>query len=278
MQSAMTAAERVFQLLDTPAEVETGTATTPSVDPTDRVRTRLVRLQGRGLGAPRHQLSRPARRDHAFVGATGAGKTTIIKLLNRFYELQRGRILVDGRDVREWNLDALRRRIGLVFQDVFLFSGTVADNIALGSPGITPERVTSAARTVNAHPFIARLPQAYDEPLRERGNNLSTGQRQLVAFARALAFDPEILVLDEATASVDTETEVLIQDALDKLFRDRTALVVAHRLSTIERADRIIVLHHGQLRRPAPTPSCSPRAVSTTVFISFNMPARNPAG
>jgi len=249
MQSAMTAAERVFELLDTPVELQTGTAST-GLGRRGSIEFQHVWFAYKGEDWVLRDVSfrvEPAE-TVAFVGATGAGKTTIIKLLNRFYELQRGRILVDGRDVREWELDSLRRRIGLVFQDVFLFSGTIHDNVALGRAEISPERVADAARTVNAHPFIARLDQGYGEILRERGNNLSTGQRQLIAFARALAFDPEILVLDEATASVDTETEVLIQDALEKLFRDRTALVIAHRLSTIERADRIVVLHHGRVR------------------------------
>lgn len=249
MQSAMTAAERVFQLLDTPVEIETGTAES-GPKRSGEIEFEHVWFAYKGDDWVLRDVSFSVRAGEmiAFVGATGAGKTTIIKLLTRFYELERGRILVDGRDVREWDLQALRRRIGLVFQDTFLFSGTVADNIGLGRPDIGPERIVEAARTVNADRFITRLSLGYDEKLRERGNNLSTGQRQLIAFARALAFDPEVLVLDEATANVDTETEVLIQDALEKLFRGRTSLVIAHRLSTIERADRIIVLHHGQLR------------------------------
>jgi ABC-type multidrug transport system fused ATPase/permease subunit len=172
----------------------------------------------------------------------------VIKLLTRFYEIQRGAIRVDGRELREWDTQALRRRIGVVFQDVFLFAGTVAENIALGRRDLGPAAVAAAARRVRADRFIERLPAGYDEPVRERGYNLSTGQRQLIAFARALAYDPEILVLDEATASVDPETEHLIQEALRELFRNRTAIVIAHRLSTIERADRILVLHRGSVR------------------------------
>jgi ABC-type multidrug transport system fused ATPase/permease subunit len=183
----------------------------------------------------------------AIVGATGSGKTTCIKLLDRLYDVQRGRILVDGLDVREWDPAALRRRIAVVLQDVFLFSGTVADNIHLGRPDIPPAAVEAAARHVNAEGFIRRL-GGYDALIRERGANLSGGQRQLLAFARALAHDPAILVLDEATSSVDPETEWLVQDALAKLLAGRTALVIAHRLSTIEGADRILVLHKGELR------------------------------
>jgi len=249
MQSAMTAAERVFQLLDTPTETETGTSTAGPTRP-GQIEFEHVWFAYKGEDWVLRDVSFRIEPGEtvAFVGATGAGKTTLVKLLNRFYEVQRGRILVDGRDLREWDRAALRRRIGVVFQDVFLFTGTIEENITLGRSDIPRAQVVAAARRVNAHPFIARQPAAYEEPLRERGSNLSTGQRQLVAFARALAFDPEVLVLDEATASVDTETEVLIQDALDELFRDRTSLVIAHRLSTIERADRIIVMHHGQVR------------------------------
>ena len=184
----------------------------------------------------------------AIVGATGSGKTSLIKLLSRFYEVSRGAIRVDGVDVREWDLQALRRRIGVVLQDVFLFSGDVAGNISLGRSEVTAATIEAVARRVNAWDFIQNLPGKLHERLRERGSNLSTGQRQLLAFARALAYDPAILVLDEATSSVDTETEMLIQDALTTLMRDRTALVIAHRLSTIEHSDRIIVLHHGVIR------------------------------
>jgi ABC-type multidrug transport system fused ATPase/permease subunit len=184
----------------------------------------------------------------AFVGPTGSGKTTIMKLLNRSYEVERGRVLVDGLDVRDWELSALRRHIGVVLQDVFLFSGTIASNLTLESPHVSNEAAIRAAHTVHANLFIERLAQRYDEPVRERGNNLSTGQRQLLSFARALAYEPAILVLDEATSSVDTETEILIQDALRKLLQGRTAIVIAHRLSTIEHADRILVIHGGELR------------------------------
>ena len=184
----------------------------------------------------------------ALVGATGAGKTTISKLLNRFYDIQRGRILVDGVDIREWDLHVLRRRIGVVLQDVFLFVGDVATNLSLGRTDLTLDDLQHAAQHVNAERFIRELPGGYYEHLHERGANLSAGQRQLLSFARALAYDPAILVLDEATSSVDPEAEVLIQDALTKLMQNRTTLVIAHRFSTIQNADRIIVLHKGRLR------------------------------
>ena len=184
----------------------------------------------------------------AIVGATGSGKTTIIKLLNRFYDVTGGRILVDGVDVREWDLQALRRSIGLVQQDVFLFAGDVLENIRLGLTDLSEHEVREALRRAQALRFVDRLPSGLSELIRERGANLSVGQRQLLSFARALAYNPPILVMDEATSSVDSETERLIQLALDELLADRTAVVIAHRLSTIERADRILVLANGVLR------------------------------
>ena len=184
----------------------------------------------------------------AIVGATGSGKTTIIKLLNRFYDVTGGCILVDGVDVREWDLQALRRSIGLVQQDVFLFAGDVLENIRLGLTDLSEHEVREALRRAQALRFVDRLPSGLSELIRERGANLSVGQRQLLSFARALAYNPPILVMDEATSSVDSETERLIQLALDELLADRTAVVIAHRLSTIERADRILVLANGVLR------------------------------
>jgi ABC-type multidrug transport system fused ATPase/permease subunit len=183
----------------------------------------------------------------ALVGATGSGKTTLVKLLAGFYPLKDGSIRIDGRDVSEWKLEALRRTVGICLQDVTVFSGTVAENVSLRRP-MSRERIEAAARAVHADSFIRRLPRGYDEPLRERGNNLSSGERQLLSFARALAHDPRILVLDEATSSVDPETEALIQDALDRLLVGRTAIIIAHRLTTVEHADRIVVLHHGEIR------------------------------
>jgi ATP-binding cassette subfamily B protein len=182
------------------------------------------------------------------VGATGAGKSTLINLLLRFYDVTRGRILVDGVDVRDMDLTRLRSMFSLVLQDVHLFSGTIAANIRLGNAAITDEGVQAAARAVHADRFIERLPDGYGSPVAERGATLSVGQKQLLSFARALAFDPRILVLDEATSSVDTETEILIRDALAVLMAGRTTIAIAHRLSTIQDMDKILVLHKGHLR------------------------------
>jgi len=184
----------------------------------------------------------------ALVGHTGSGKTTITNLLMRFYEIQRGRILLDGVDLRDWDLVSLRQNFAVVLQDVFLFSGTVEGNIRLGRKEIPESRVKWAAQEVHANRFIERLKDTYKAEVKERGAGLSVGQKQLISFARALAFDPTLLILDEATSSIDTETEQLIQQAIERVMRDRTSIIVAHRLSTIQRADRIIVLHHGEIR------------------------------
>jgi len=184
----------------------------------------------------------------ALVGHTGSGKTTITNLLMRFYDIQRGRILLDGVDLRDWDLKALRENFAVVLQEVFLFSGTIEGNIRLGREDITEERVRWAAHEVHADSFIRRLKGGYEAEVRERGAGLSVGQKQLISFARSLAFDPALLILDEATSSIDTETEQLIQRAIERVMRDRTSIVVAHRLSTIQSADRIIVLHHGEIR------------------------------
>ena len=254
MQSSMTAAERIFALLDEPVEPMTTGARVP-----ERVQGAIefehvwfAYRTPAGGGEPDWVLRdvsfrvAPGERV-AIVGATGSGKTTCIKLLDRLYEAQRGRILVDGIDVRDWDSAALRRLIAVVLQDVFLFSGTVEENVSLGRPEIDRARVEAAGRHVHVAEFVERL-GGYGAMLRERGSNLSTGQRQLLAFARALAHDPTILVMDEATSSVDPETEWMVQDALEQLLAGRTAVVIAHRLSTIEHADRIVVLHKGQLR------------------------------
>ncbi len=184
----------------------------------------------------------------ALVGPTGAGKSSIINLLCRFYDVQGGRILVDGMDLRDVTLESLRRNLGIVLQDTFIFSGTVADNIRYGRLDATDEEVEEAARIVGAHDFISRLPEGYQTEVRERGSRLSVGQRQLLSFARALLANPRILILDEATSSVDAYTEFLIQQALEKLFEGRTSMVIAHRLSTIRNADRIYVIENGQVK------------------------------
>ena len=184
----------------------------------------------------------------AVVGHTGAGKTTLISLLMRFYDVQRGAIRIDGVDIREMNLDDLRSRFGVVLQDPFLFTGTVAGNIRLGTTRIQDADIEQAAEDVNLADFIRTLPGGFHEEVRERGSTLSTGQKQLISFARALAHDPKILILDEATSSVDTETEFRVRDALNRMVEGRTSLVIAHRLSTIQRADQIIVMHKGQVR------------------------------
>ena len=183
----------------------------------------------------------------ALVGHTGSGKTTITNLLMRFYDIQRGKILLDGVDLRDWDLESLRKNFAVVLQDIFLFSGTVESNIRLGRADISDERVRWAAQEVHAQ-FIERLREGYKSEVKERGAGLSVGQKQLISFARALAFDPALLILDEATSSIDTETEQSIQQAIGRVMQDRTSIVVAHRLSTIQRADQIIVMHHGEIR------------------------------
>ena len=184
----------------------------------------------------------------AFVGHTGAGKTTIISLLLRFYDVQKGAIRIDGVDIRDMDLALLRRRYGVVLQDPFLFSGTVADNIRLGSHWIADSSIEDAAEQVNVADFIRSLPGGFGEEVKERGSTLSTGQKQLISFARALAHDPKILILDEATSSVDTETEFRVRDALSRMVEGRTSIVIAHRLSTVQRANKIIVMHKGKVR------------------------------
>lgn len=250
LQAAMASSERIFDLLDTEEEIRTP----PSPRRLDQVNGHIeFRHVWFAYNAEEDVLKdvsfevQPGE-SMAIVGATGSGKTTLINLLCRFYDVQRGGILLDDIDIRELDKYELRRRIGVVQQDVFLFAGTISDNIHLGSKDISPERVREVAAYVNADHFIDRLPNGYDEKVQERGLTLSTGQRQLLSFARALAFQPDILVLDEATSSVDTETEMLIQDAIAKLMQGRTSIIIAHRLSTIQHADRIVVLHKGTVR------------------------------
>ena len=250
MQSAMASAERIFDLLDTPIDI--ANRRTPQIPKPFRGEVVFDRVWFH------YKPGEPVLKNVSFriepgekvavVGATGSGKTTTIKLLNRLYDIQKGSIKVSGVDVRDWDLRALRRHIGVVLQDVFLFSGDVRANLALGNPSIPLEQIREAAEIANADSFIRRLPDGYAAQVRERGSNFSGGQRQLLSLARVLVYQPEILVMDEATSSIDTETEALIQDALEKVMRERTCLLIAHRLSTIRNADRIIVLHHGQVR------------------------------
>jgi ATP-binding cassette subfamily B multidrug efflux pump len=253
LQSAMAASERIFELLATPLEPEGG----PRRNTTNAARGGTIEFRNVSFKYDETaedwilknvSFKLAAGQSLALVGATGSGKTTIVSLICRFYDIQQGEILVDDLNVREWHVEELRRRISIVQQDVFLFSGNIGDNIRLGETAIGKADVEQAARYVNAAPFVERLPEGYEHAVAEGGSTLSAGQRQLLSFARALAFDPEILVLDEATSSIDTETEQLIQDAIAKLMHDRTSIVIAHRLSTIRSADQILVLHRGEVR------------------------------
>ena len=277
LQSAMASAERIFKLLDTKPEiVSPAIATNP--DGPGRIEFDHVwfayrkmpkdgEAEKRAGGAPALQSEvAPSAGDEwdwvlrdvsftlepgetvAIVGHTGAGKTTLISLLLRFYDVQKGAIRIDGLDVREMELNALRRRFGVVLQDPFLFTGTIEDNIRLGSSWIKDEAVEKAAEEVNVADFIRSLPDGFKSKMRERGSTLSTGQKQLISFARALAHNPKILILDEATSSVDTETEFRVREALTKMVEGRTSLVIAHRLSTVQRADKIVVMHKSKVR------------------------------
>lgn len=250
LQSAMAASERIFKLLDTQPAIFSPADPGASAVYKGTVEFRNVTFAYNPGEPVLHNVSfkiAPGEKV-AVVGATGAGKSTIIALLSRFYDVQQGEILIDGENVKNFDLQKLRSSIGIVLQDVFLFSGSVSENIRLGNDDISQERIRKAADTVHASQFIEKLDHAFDAKVGERGSSLSVGQKQLLAFARALAFDPRILVLDEATSSIDTETELLIRDAIERLMAGRTSIIVAHRLSTIQNADRIIVLHRGRIR------------------------------
>jgi ATP-binding cassette subfamily B protein len=279
LQSAMAASERIFKLVDTPVDIVSAAVTRKPEGP-GRIEFDHVWFayrdvpaeSGDASGSSRASLERTAEgsphvgvatpdwvlRDVTFaiepgetvavVGHTGAGKTTLISLLLRFYDVQMGAIRMDGVDVKEMDLPELRRRFGVVLQDPFLFTGTIGGNIRLGTERIQDAHVAKAAEDVNLGDFVRALPKGFDEEVRERGSTLSTGQKQLISFARALAHEPKILILDEATSSVDTETEFKVRDALDRMVEGRTSLIIAHRLSTVQRADKIIVMHKGQVR------------------------------
>jgi len=250
MQTAMASSERIFKLLDN----ETFIPNPSEPREMDKVRGAIeFRDVWFAYNGEDHVLKNLSFKINpgetvAIVGATGAGKTSIINILSRFYDIQKGEILLDGMDIRELDKRVLRKYISTVLQDVFLFSGTIKSNISLNNPEITDEKIIEAAKRVGAHRFIVELPKKYDEEVKEKGATLSVGQKQLLSFARALAYDPQILILDEATSSVDTETEILIQKAIEKLLVNRTAIVIAHRLSTIQNADKILVMHKGELR------------------------------
>ncbi|MGA9974955.1 MAG: ABC transporter ATP-binding protein, partial [Candidatus Sulfotelmatobacter sp.] len=259
LQSAMAASERIFKLLDTPVEVVSPAVTKTPEGP--------GRIEFDHVWFAYREADDSAISDHApdwvlrdvtfaiepgetvaIVGHTGAGKTTLISLLLRFYDVQKGAVKIDGVDVKDMDLADLRGRFGVVLQDPFLFSGTIGGNIRLGTKRILDEDVEQAAEDVNLIDFIRALPKGFDEEVRERGSTLSTGQKQLISFARALAHEPKILILDEATSSVDTETEFRVRDALNRMVEGRTSLIIAHRLSTVQRADKIIVMHKGRVR------------------------------
>jgi ATP-binding cassette subfamily B protein len=270
LQSAMASSERIFKVLDEPVTIEAPPRPVNRPAPAAghirfenvwfayNVKPKDSSVSSAGESSAVESSEDWVLRDISFdvrpgervgiVGATGSGKTTLINLLLRFYDVQRGRITVDGVDIRELDLADLRGLFSLVLQDVHLFSGTIAENIRLGSETIDDERLTRAAQAVHAEPFIARLPDGYASAVAERGSTLSVGQKQLLSFARALAFDPRVLILDEATSSVDTETEIIIRDALHVLMAGRTTIAIAHRLSTIQDMDKILVLHKGRLR------------------------------
>lgn len=249
LQSSIASAEKIFSVLDVKPEIVSPADPAP-VNILGEIEFRHVWFAYKEENYILKDVSfviHPGEKA-AFVGATGAGKSTILNLIGRYFDIQKGQILIDGIDIHEIDLDVLRGAIGQVQQDVFIFTGDIKSNISLNNEAISPDNVRQAAEIVNADPFIQKLPHGYDEPVTERGSTLSAGQRQLLSFARTLAYDPKILVLDEATANIDTETETLITQALARLMDGRTTIMVAHRLSTIQHADKIIVMHHGEIK------------------------------
>jgi ATP-binding cassette subfamily B multidrug efflux pump len=256
LQSAMAASERIFKLLDEPFSIESSPNAIMLDSPRGEIEFRNVWFSYRNVEAPNDEdwvlrdvsfRIRPGQ-SFAIVGHTGAGKTTLISLLLRFYDIQRGQILLDGKDIRLLDLQDLRKQFGIVLQDPFLFTGSIESNVRLGTTGISREEVERALDQIGLGDYIQSLPEGVQTEVNERGSTLSVGQRQLISFARALAHNPRFLILDEATSSVDTKTELLIRDAVERLLSGRTALVIAHRLSTVQHADRILVFHKGRLR------------------------------
>jgi ATP-binding cassette, subfamily B, multidrug efflux pump len=250
MQTAMASSERIFKLLDDNVMIPDPEHPLELKDVKGQIEFNNVYYAYAGEQYVLRNVSFDIKQGEkvAFVGATGAGKTTIMNLLCRFYDVQKGEILLDGVNVKDITKENLRRNIGLVIQDIFLFSGSVEDNISLGKEEISFEKIRDSARIIGIDKFIERLPEKYKQNVKERGITLSQGQRQLITFARALAYDPKILILDEATSSVDTHSEILIQRAIDKLMEGRTSIIIAHRLSTIQKCDKIIVMHKGEIR------------------------------
>lgn len=250
LQAAIVASHRIFQLLDLPVEIETPKEPKMSGKAVGNIEFQNVWFAYKKEDWVLKDVSFTinAGESVALVGHTGSGKTTTTNLLMRFYDIQKGSILLDGVDIRDWDLQSLRENFAVVLQDVFLFSGSIENNIRLGNKEINEDRIKWAAQEVHAAEFIEKLDDGYKTEVKERGAGLSVGQKQLVSFARALAFDPKLLILDEATSSIDTETEQLIQQAVERVMQERTSLVVAHRLSTIQKCDRILVFHHGELR------------------------------
>jgi ABC-type multidrug transport system fused ATPase/permease subunit len=250
LQSSMASSERIFNLLDEEEFIENKNVTRKLEEVKGKIEFRNVWFQYKEDEWVLKDVSFTVEpgQTAAFVGATGAGKTTIQNLISRYYDIQKGEILLDGINIKEFDLKELRKKIGQMQQDVFLFTGDIKSNIRLREENITEDDILKASKYVNADKFICKLENKYDQKVYERGATFSAGQRQLISFARTLAFDPDILILDEATANIDTETEVLIQDAMEKLMKGRTTLVVAHRLSTIQNADKIIVMHKGRIK------------------------------
>lgn len=249
LQMGLVAAERVFKVIDTNSKIsDEGSIAVENFQGSVSYENVHFSYDGETEVLKDINFTIPPNNTLAIVGSTGSGKSTIINTLNRFYEIKSGAIKIDGIDIRDYRLDSLRRRIATVLQDVFLFSGTLLDNISLRDPSISEEKVVQAAKLIGAHDFFVKMPGGYQFKVLERGNNMSMGQRQLISFVRALVFDPDILILDEATSSIDTETEAIIQHAIEKLIVNRTSIVIAHRLSTIRNANKIMVLDKGQIK------------------------------